>query len=209
MNIYFDTEFTGLVPDTTLISIGMVADNGQQFYGEFTDYNEDLCDDWIKQNVLENLTLKDEKKGYKNQTYDCLYVKGSEDYICSELDKWLKTFNEETDGRIQLVSDVCHYDMVLFCNLFGGAFKIPDNVNPACYDINQDLMNYYSKNSDSRYYICDDKTGDKAFDSSRERFLKNVLNVQMLTAGNKHNSLYDAHVIKSIYEGLRKKHKDS
>ena len=60
MNIYFDTEFTGLVPNTTLISMGCIAAIGQRgwrFYAEFTDYNKDLCDDWIKENVLDNLLL--------------------------------------------------------------------------------------------------------------------------------------------------------
>ncbi len=34
MNIYFDTEFTGLHKNTTLISIGMIAENGRTFYAE-------------------------------------------------------------------------------------------------------------------------------------------------------------------------------
>ena len=36
MNIFFDTEFTGLRKDTTLISIGMIAENGKTFYAELT-----------------------------------------------------------------------------------------------------------------------------------------------------------------------------
>ena len=55
LKIFFDTEFTGLRQDTTLISIGMISENGRQFYAELTDYNEKLCDDWIKENVLEHL----------------------------------------------------------------------------------------------------------------------------------------------------------
>ena len=40
MKIFFDTEFTGLHKNTTLISIGMIAEDGKTFYAEFTDYNE-------------------------------------------------------------------------------------------------------------------------------------------------------------------------
>lgn len=58
MNLYFDTEFTGLHKNTTLISIGIIADDGKEFYGEFTDYDESLLDDWIKKNVIANLPLQ-------------------------------------------------------------------------------------------------------------------------------------------------------
>ena len=37
--IFFDTEFTGLHQNTTLISIGLIAETGQTFYAELTDYD--------------------------------------------------------------------------------------------------------------------------------------------------------------------------
>ena len=214
MNIYFDTEFTGLVPGTTLISISMIDENGKKFYAEFTDYNKSLCDDWIKENVLDNLILKNPRKdlgeshiwdedlkaaGIADGDED-MFMKGSSNYICEKLKEFLSEYKDE---RIQLVSDVCHYDMTLLCNLFGGAFNLPDNVNPACYDINADLMNYFADDTSGDYYNCEDETMSKAFDSSRERFIKKVLKEE-LPEGAKHNSLYDAMVIKQIYEGLRK-----
>ena len=55
MNIYFDTEFTGLHKDTTLISIGLVTENGDTFYAEFDDYDKTQCNDWIQENVINNL----------------------------------------------------------------------------------------------------------------------------------------------------------
>ena len=59
MNIYFDTEFTGLHKDTTLISIGLISEDNKTFYAEFTDYDESQCDDWMKTNVIYNLSIKD------------------------------------------------------------------------------------------------------------------------------------------------------
>ena len=38
MRIFFDTEFTGLHQNTTLISIGCIDENGRTFYAESTDY---------------------------------------------------------------------------------------------------------------------------------------------------------------------------
>lgn len=57
MNIYFDTEFTGLHKDTTLISLGCVADDGRRFYTEFTDFDKSQCNDWINENVINNLLV--------------------------------------------------------------------------------------------------------------------------------------------------------
>ena len=54
--IFFDTEFTGLHQNTTLISIGLVAETGQTFYAELTDYDKNQIDDWLKTNVIDNLT---------------------------------------------------------------------------------------------------------------------------------------------------------
>ena len=57
MKLFFDTEFTGLHKDTTLISIGIVSEDGRKFYAEFSDFDIRQCDNWIKENVLRNLYL--------------------------------------------------------------------------------------------------------------------------------------------------------
>lgn len=51
MKLFFDTEFTGLHKDTTLISLGMVDEDGRTFYAEFNDYDKSQCDEWIQKNV--------------------------------------------------------------------------------------------------------------------------------------------------------------
>ena len=53
MNIYFDTEFTGLTSEPRLISIGMVADNDMELYIELADgWTESQCSPWVRENVL-------------------------------------------------------------------------------------------------------------------------------------------------------------
>ena len=111
MKIFFDTEFTGLRKDTTLISIGLVSANGQVFYAEFTDYDKTMVNDWIKENVIKNLMNRnDPNHGY--------YV-GTKEEIRDKLTEWFSQFD-----AVELVSDVCHYDMVLLIDLFGSAFII-------------------------------------------------------------------------------------
>ena len=187
MNIYFDTEFTGLHKNTTLISLGMVADNGKSFYAEFTDYDESQCDDWIKENVIANLKFKGgqftrlSRHDDGRPNINAIEMRAPKEIVREQLRTWLKQFDS-----VQFVSDVCHYDFVLLIDLFGTAFDLPSNVNASCHDINQDI---------ARHYGISEK---EAFDLSREELLKNV----GIFDGAKHNSLYDAFIIRTIYYSL-------
>lgn len=182
MNIYFDTEFTGLHKNTSLISIGLVDENGRTFYAEFIDYDRSQVNDWILENVIEHLISSKSKNRFTYGTSvigEKTTVIGEKWKIKEELTNWLSSYDE-----VQLVSDVCHYDMVLFIDIFGDAFSIPKNVSAVCYDINQDIADYLD---------CSQK---EAFDVSRESILaRNEIKIN----GDKHNSLYDALVIKEIY----------
>lgn len=198
MNIFFDTEFTGLHKNTTLISLGCVAEDGKTFYAEFDDYAQGQCNDWIKENVIRNLKIAEKridrwshyvpaplpdssvnalKDGY------CPNMKGSKTEVRDEFVQWLLQFDS-----VQFVSDVSHYDFVLLIDLFGTAFDLPENVSASCHDINQDIAKHYGI------------TESEAFDKSREEIVSETSGKPM--PGDKHNALYDARVIKAIYEKL-------
>lgn len=185
MKLFFDTEFTGLRKETTLISIGIVAENGKKFYAEFTDYNESQCDKWIKDNVLKNLILSDNGKfaSELGEDENTTVILGSKSDIRNELSDWLLQFDD-----VQFVSDVCHYDFVLLIDIFGMAFDLPNNVSASCHDINQDIARYYSISERD------------AFDKSREEIVQGLCGNEI--DGNKHNALYDAETIKAIYEEI-------
>ncbi len=51
MRVFIDTEFTDLV-DMDLISIGLVADNGSEFYGERSDFDLAKCNEFVRSEVL-------------------------------------------------------------------------------------------------------------------------------------------------------------
>ena len=152
-------------------------------------------DKWIKENVIDKLLISAPSPG----EYECyeatrssirsteqdLYsdynvkLRGNSEDIKRELIIWLAQFDE-----VELVSDVAHYDMVLFINIFGTAFDLPENVSAACHDVNQDLELMHKISS------------KEAFDMSREDF---IANNNKVIEGDKHNALYDAKVIKEIY----------
>lgn len=184
MKIFFDTEFTGLHKDTTLISIGLIAEDGTTFYAEITNYDKKQVDEWIQKNVIDNLIIKE---GWEREKkYNSTISKGTNYQVQIDLNEWLNQFN-----TIEWVSDVCNYDFVLLIDLIcGHALKLPyGKWNSACHDINQDIAEYYNINE------------IEAFDKSREDIIKEF-NIDI--EGRKHNSLYDAKVIKAIYENIKK-----
>lgn len=183
MNLFFDCEFTGLHKNTTLISIGIVSEDHQTFYAEFTDYDKTQCDNWIKENVISNL-LSTKPEIWEKGVADTQIV-GNKQEVVYALKKWLKRFDS-----VQFVSDVCHYDFVLLIDLFGSAWDLPDNVNPACYDINQEI---------AREFEISQK---EVFEADRE-YIVFCLSGQGVR-GEKHNALCDAVVIMRIYECIQR-----
>lgn len=192
--LYFDTEFTGLQKWTTLISLGIISEddyeiprNHCKFYAEFTDYDKTQCNDWINKNVIKNTVLggntviNEALAKERNLTF----VTGTREEVREALKEWLKQFES-----VQFISDVCHYDFVLLIDLFGTAFDLPDNMSPTCHDINQEIARYYQTSE------------RKAFDKSREEILEE-LELHCTIEGVKHNALYDAKVLKSLYKGLQ------
>lgn len=176
MKLFFDTEFTGLHKDTTLISIGIIAEDGSEFYCELMDYDKSQIDDWLQENVIDNLLYPQGKEVYINDGKlppICHFV-GTQNILKEALALWLKQFD-----RVELWSDCLAYDWVLFNDIFGHAFKIPKNVYYIPFDI---CTLFKVKGIDP--------------DINREEYAE--------INGVKHNALHDAKIIKACYEkGIR------
>jgi len=54
MRIFVDTEFTDFI-DCDLISIGLVAEDGREFYGERSDFDMRACSEFVRAAVLPQL----------------------------------------------------------------------------------------------------------------------------------------------------------
>ena len=191
MNIYFDTEFTGLKKDTDLISIGMIDEVGRTFYAEFSDFDINKCDDWIKHNVLShmyNYNKTPEVDAAWNLGVASTQIFGTREEIKEELIKWLSIYKS-----VQFVSDVCHYDFVLLIDIFGTVWDLPESINPSCHDINQDIAKYYNISE------------KKAFDVCREDIVSHMIPSNPL----KHNALWDARVISKIYHFMNESNQEA
>lgn len=123
---YFDMEFTNLHQHTTLISLGIVSDDGAEFYAEFTDYDQAQLNDWLREHVMANLYLSKPFERTSNATS----VKGDTKFILGHLQEWI-----DDQGKVEIWSDCLAYDWMLFCELFGGALSIPKSIYYIPFDL--------------------------------------------------------------------------
>lgn len=122
MNLFLDTEFTGLHQQADLISLALVSNDRTYFYAEFTDFDAKQLTDWHKENVLPYLILEQQQQSSlpPNGTF-CL---GDRNTVKEQLIKWLEQWD-----AIEVWADVSAYDWVFFCELFGGALHIPKQIH--------------------------------------------------------------------------------
>lgn len=175
MKIFFDTEFTGLHKGTSLISIGLISEDGKTFYAELQDYDKTQVDEWIKENVINNTSYLKETDNLEmaSQSYITFYAPViNKQFLEADLREWFSQFD-----KVEIWSDCLAYDWVLFNDIFGHAFNIPQNVYYIPFDI---CTLFKIKGIDP--------------DVNREEFAE--------INGKKHNALHDAEVIKACYEKL-------
>lgn len=216
MKLFLDTEFTGLHKNTTLISIALVTEYGNCFYAELTDYDKDQCDDWIKENVIKNLSfaLKDQfyldepatlligGKRVEAMGFHNTWCKGGKDYVKNRLQEWLDIMYLELElslknfvaeyAKHEVWVDVGSYDWVLFQDLFGGAFKMPECVYYIPFDISG---KFKELNLDP--------------DIDRHNFAVMYTPKGMTVEIHKtHNALFDAKISRLCHEILEQKYRD-
>ena len=127
INLYFDMEFTGLHQNTSIISIGIISEDGKTFYAELNDYDKKQVDKWLEENVLSNLELTDKENILDGND---VRVYGNKKDLKKYLTEWLEQFDS-----IEMWSDCLSYDWVLFNSIFGTAFDIPKNVYYIPFDL--------------------------------------------------------------------------
>jgi len=190
----------------------------KSFYAEFSDFDINRCDDWVKENVVSKL------KGVRNGEFKCYIENGFEppssstvDVLIPELRQWLSQFS---DYQITFVVDCGTWDWYRLVQLIGewedkiiynsitiksngqkqidysvrpfvvkvGLPILPNNISPVPFELNQLIAH---KNGISV---------KEAFDLDREDEVT-VAGVEY-EKSNKHNALWDAKVMKAIYEKL-------
>lgn len=232
INIFFDTEFTGLQQNTSLISLALVAEDGRALYIESNNFDRTLVDDWIAQNVIDSLFILQPKHfedssvkfGYADgylynplQWNDGAIVYTKDDYSVKDaIVSWLSLYEQ-----VQIISDCSSYDWVLFCEIFGGALNLPEHISPYCHDINQDIARYIGKNDRNAFDYSREKlafaSDEEAIALAKERFATSNESGRFIEVGDvdsfiptegqlanyKHNALWDAQIIKLCHDKIK------
>lgn len=114
MKVYFDTEFIEDGHTIDLLSIGMVREDGQEYYAEPEETDRSRASDWVRVNVLPSLTGPTKPR----------------DTIAAEL-------VEFAGRRPEFWAWYADYDWVALCQLYGTMMDLPDGWPMYCRDFKQ------------------------------------------------------------------------
>ena len=222
-NIFIDTEFTHLGKDPDLLSIGMIAETGETLYAEVSNFATEKFNKnkkFLKEYVIPNLKYIKYSPSL-NTVYTTEAIKQEPeitehmDLICNSVtvkkavNNWIGLLIEKhgfenglyKEGfMIQFVSDCAAYDAVLINDVVSELLTTSNEytslplISPIVYDIVYDIRSYLEKkNGTASLY--------DAFDINREDLVKE-LGSELPENIKKHNSFFDAQIIKSIYDKL-------
>jgi len=117
MRYFFDTEFYEDGQTIDLISIGMVADDGREFYAINQDAQLHRVSPWVRQHVLPQLPL-----------YGDLWMPAK------EIAEGVRQFAQ---GKPEFWAYFADYDWVVIAQLFGTMMDLPDHFPKFCMDLKQ------------------------------------------------------------------------
>lgn len=113
-----------------LISIGIVAEDGREFYAENADFMWDVVpeDHWLQENVRPHL------RGYQLEGELGLYISPG---IIADRIRGFVDDDDDDDRKSEFWGWYCDYDWVVFCGLFGRMIDLPKGFPKYCNDVKQ------------------------------------------------------------------------
>ncbi|WOC13723.1 polyadenylate-specific 3'-exoribonuclease AS [Gordonia sp. MP11Mi] len=112
MRYFYDTEFIEDGTTIELVSIGVVAEDGREFYACSTEFDPGRAGSWVRVNVLDKLPSPADKAWKSRRA------------IRDDLHEFLTA----GEGRIELWAWVAAYDHVVLCQLWGPMTELPRNM---------------------------------------------------------------------------------
>lgn len=119
MRWYLDTEFNEDGRTIDLISIALVSEAGESFYEVSRDFDPEMCNDWVKENVLPKLPPRATwipRRAIAGSIIDLLHPSRSSPEIWGYF---------------------ADYDWVALCQLFGSMEALPKGMPFYCRDLKQ------------------------------------------------------------------------
>ncbi|GAB2643956.1 polyadenylate-specific 3'-exoribonuclease AS [Gordonia jinhuaensis] len=121
MRYFYDTEFIedGLTID--LVSIGVVAEDGREYYAVSTGFDPDRAGAWVRANVLPKLPSPSSRTWRSRETIR---------------DDLLNFFTEPGED-IELWAWIAAYDHVALCQLWGSMTALPRPIPRFTHELKQ------------------------------------------------------------------------
>lgn len=178
MKYFYDTEFIEDGRTIDLVSIGIVAEDGREYYAQSVEFHPAKASDWVKENVLAHLEMcaqanitVDMRQPYINQinhhrrqghcanTYRVLppCPWRTREQIKADI---LAFMDIEKYGTPELWAYYADYDHVVFCQLFGTMMDLPPGFPMYTRDIKQwadqlDVSNLPEQEKDEHNALAD------------------------------------------------------
>lgn len=137
MRFYIDTEFieSGPTKPIQLISIGIVAEDGREFYAASSDFDPDTASEWVKTNVLSKLGKgRSSPKSIADKLLAFVWPnwppKGDPSMMSPRI-------RDEAREKPEFWGYYADYDWVVFCQLFGTMMDLPKGWPMFCRDLKQ------------------------------------------------------------------------
>lgn len=127
MRYFLDTEFCEDGKTIDLISIGIVAEDGREFYAVSNDFNPHECNDWVKEHVLPVLN--------NEGANDRPMLRLSNKEIAEHIVRF--TQYEADSSKPAFYAYFADYDWVVLCQLFGTMMNLPKTFPMYCRDLKQ------------------------------------------------------------------------
>lgn len=136
MRYFLDTEFIEDGKTIELLSIGIVADDGREFYAENSEADFSRADDWVKENVIRHLWSQQKDKRSAN----AWSRDGGNGGLMpvGMIARMVRQFcDPEKHGTPEFWAYYADYDWVVFCQMFGRMIDIPKGFPMMCMDLKQ------------------------------------------------------------------------
>lgn len=142
MKYFVDTEFIEDGKTIDLISIGIVAENGDPIYLVNKECEFSKASDWVKENVLAHLNQR------------AWWEQKTKREIATEILAWID------DDKPEFWGYYCDYDWVAICQLFGTMMDLPKGWPMFMYDLRQWLnhkgLSHISQPDDMPHHALSD-----------------------------------------------------
>lgn len=199
-----------------LISIGIKAEDGREYYAVCNEFNPNDADEWVKENVIKPIYDEDEQihydrakhipglcyeyREYTAKRFKSLFKRKGKSkseirrdivfFMGGDIDDIASCFYVPKD--IEIYAYYADYDWVVFCGMFGRMINLPSGMPMYCKDLKQ-ILDEYADRYDDHFTGAESQQAKLSWIKNKDTFPKQE---------NEHNALDDAKWNKKLHEFL-------